>query len=123
MRRVRSKDTKPEMTVRRLLYGMGYRYRVHYKKLPGHPDIAFIGRRKLIFVHGCFWHRHSGCSLARLPKSRRSFWLPKLEGNKERDNRILEELRAGGWDVHIVWECETKDCEQLAQQLRDFLDR
>ena len=87
MSRVRGKDTKPELLVRRLVHGMGYRYRLHRRDLPGTPDLVFPGRRKVIFVHGCFWHRHPdpACKLARLPKSRTDFWLPKLEGNRARD--------------------------------------
>ena len=124
MARVRNKDTKPEFRVRRLVTAMGYRYRLHYKKVPGHPDLAFPGRRKAIFVHGCFWHRHPSatCPLARLPKSRLDFWLPKLEGNRARDLRKEAELLARGWEVHIVWECELRDEESLVRNLRHFLE-
>lgn len=121
MARVRSKDTKPEMLVRRLVHGLGYRYRLHDKRLPGTPDMVFTGRKKVIFVHGCFWHRHPGCPLARLPKSRLDFWLPKLEGNRERDLRQLEALRAKGWEPMIIWECEVKDLDSLIQKLHGFL--
>lgn len=121
MARVRSKDTKPEMRVRRLLHALGYRYRLHDRKLPGHPDLVFKGRRKVIFVHGCFWHRHDGCGLARLPKSRLDFWLPKLEGNRLRDARKLEELDQLGWTSLVIWECELKDMNLLEKRLKTFL--
>lgn len=121
MARVRSKDTKPETLVRRLVHGLGYRYRLHDKRLPGTPDMVFTGRKKVIFVHGCFWHRHPECPLARLPKSRLDFWLPKLEGNRERDLRQLEALRAKGWEPMIIWECEIKDLDSLIQKLHGFL--
>ena len=124
MARVRNKDTTPELRVRRLVSAMGYRYRLHYKKVPGHPDLAFPGRRKAIFVHGCFWHRHPdpACPLARLPKSRLEFWLPKLEGNRARDLRKEAELRERKWEVHVVWECQLRDEESLRQTLRLFLE-
>lgn len=119
---VRSKNTKPEMRVRRLVYSMGYRYRLHDKRLPGKPDLAFIGKKKAIFVHGCFWHRHEGCVLARLPKSRLEFWEPKLEANRTRDLRKQAELEVMGWQVMIVWECEMKNEDDLAKRLREFLE-
>ncbi|QRN94566.1 DNA mismatch endonuclease Vsr [Archangium violaceum] len=124
MARVRNKDTTPELRVRRLVSSMGYRYRLHYKKVPGHPDLAFPGRSKAVFVHGCFWHRHPdpACPLARLPKSRLDFWLPKLEGNRARDLRKERELKELGWDVHVVWECQLRDEESLREDLRLFLD-
>ena len=87
MGRVKGKDTKPELAVRRLVYGLGFRYRLHSARLPGKPDLALARLRSVIFVHGCFWHRHSGCALCRMPKSRRDFWEPKLEGNRKRDSR------------------------------------
>jgi DNA mismatch endonuclease (patch repair protein) len=125
MRRIRSKDTRPEMVVRRLLFRMGYRYRVHLARLPGRPDIGFVGRRKLIFVHGCFWHQHPGanCSDARLPKSRLQYWLPKLQRTCQRDAEHLRDLRAGGWNTLVIWECETRDQPQLARKLSLFLDK
>lgn len=100
---------------------MGYRYRLHERQLPGKPDLVFSRRRMAIFVHGCFWHRHPECKLARLPKSRRDFWIPKLEGNRERDLRNQKELRNLGWAVHIVWECEVRDTETLRKRLKSFL--
>ncbi|MGA7733562.1 MAG: very short patch repair endonuclease [Chloroflexia bacterium] len=123
MSRVRNKDTKPEMRVRRLVHSMGYRYRLHAPSLPGQPDLAFPSRRKVIFVHGCFWHRHddSNCHLARLPKSRLDFWVPKLEGNKVRDREKQDKLRALGWDVLVVWECQIGDMLALGDRIRAFL--
>ena len=120
---VRSEDTKPEMAVRRLVHGMGYRYRLHCRDLPGKPDLVFRSRRAVVFVHGCFWHRHEDCPLARLPKSKVEFWTVKLEGNRERDARKVAALKEAGWRVLVVWECELKDKELLAQRLRCFLDR
>jgi DNA mismatch endonuclease (patch repair protein) len=119
---VRSTDTGPEMRVRRLLHGMGYRYRLHRRDLPGTPDLVFPGRRAVVLVHGCFWHRHEGCALARLPKSRKDFWVPKLEGNKARDARKVAALKDAGWRVFVVWECETKNLDALAVGLRRFLE-
>lgn len=124
MARVRGRDTGPELIVRRALHKMGYRYRLHKKSLPGRPDIVFGKRRKVIFVHGCFWHRHDDpqCKLARLPKSRLDFWEPKLTSNVTRDGRNQGELRALGWDVLVVWECEVRHSEQLENKLRQFLE-
>jgi DNA mismatch endonuclease (patch repair protein) len=119
---VRGKDTKPEWRVRRLAHGLGYRYRLHRRDLPGTPDLVFAGRRKVIFVHGCFWHRHKGCALARLPKSRGDFWVPKLEGNAERDARNLRALRRLGWSVLTIWECQSRDTARLTTRMRRFLD-
>lgn len=121
MQSVKSKNTKPELTVRRLLHAMGYRYRLHRKDLPGKPDIAFIGRRKAIFVHGCFWHWH-GCDKGQLPKSRLAYWKPKLAENVKRDRTKVEQLEALGWDVLVVWQCELKDAGALAARLQDFVD-
>jgi DNA mismatch endonuclease (patch repair protein) len=122
MARVRSTNTRPEMLVRKLVHGMGYRYRLHVRNLPGCPDIVFRKRARVIFVHGCFWHRHTGCALARLPKSRLDFWVPKLEGNKTRDETNKRELRRMGWKVLTVWECELKWPARLANRVRRFLD-
>ena len=122
MARVRGRDTGPERRVRSVLTALGFRYRLHYSKLPGRPDIAFPGRRKVIWVHGCFWHRHPGCALARLPKSRLDFWKPKLEGNRSRDLRNEADVRAAGWDALVVWECELSDESALVMRLRSFLD-
>jgi DNA mismatch endonuclease (patch repair protein) len=124
MSRIRATNSKPELMVRRLLHGGGYRYRLHVKDLPGRPDIVFRKRRAVIFVHGCFWHRHSDptCKLARLPKSRLDFWLPKLEGNRGRDINNIAHLEAMGWRVLLVWECELRDREQLGNRLRRFIE-
>lgn len=121
MRSVKSKNTGPEMTVRRLLHAMGFRYRLHRKDLPGRPDIVFPSRRKIIFVHGCFWHAH-GCSKGRPPKSRLDYWLPKLEQNANRDRTKIEQPAAAGWDVLVVWQCELKELEDLTTRLQDFVD-
>ncbi len=120
MSRVRSKNTKVELRVRRLVHSMGFRYRLHSKTLPGHPDMVFAGRRKVIFVHGCFWHRHENCG--RLPKSRLDFWLPKLEANKERDAAAQRLLSDMGWKFLVVWECQTKDIDELRKNLKTFLE-
>ena len=122
MSRIRGKDTKPEMRVRRLVHGLGYRYRLHARELPGHPDLVFRPRRKAIFVHGCFWHRHAGCSANHIPKTRTQYWRAKLDGNVERDRRNEAALRAEGWGVLVIWECETKgDAHHLARRIRAFL--
>jgi len=120
MSRIRGADTKPEMAVRRLVHAMGYRYRLHRGDLPGRPDMVFARRRKVIFVHGCFWHRHPApnCPLARLPKSRLDFWRPKLEANRERDLRNEEELRAQGWDALVIWECQLRQRARLEEEIR-----
>lgn len=120
MARIGSKHTAPELTVRRLLHGLGYRFRLHRRDLPGKPDIVLPGRRKAIFVHGCFWHAH-GCKIGQRPKSRPDFWLPKLARNQARDLANVENLRAAGWEVDVVWQCEIKDLEVLKQRLHSFL--
>jgi DNA mismatch endonuclease, patch repair protein len=107
MRRIRSKDTTPELMVRRLLYRLGYRYRLHYTKLPGKPDIVFPGRRKVIFVHGCFWHAHQ-CRIAHQPRTKLYYWSPKLARNVERDARNQAALLSLGWETFAVWECQTR---------------
>ena len=121
MRRVRSVDTTPEMRVRRLVYGMGYRYRLHAKDLPGSPDLAFRGRKKAVFVHGCYWHRHPGCRRASTPTTRRDYWQAKFDRNVARDAKAQAALEADGWSVLIVWECETKDEGALRETLASFL--
>lgn len=122
MSRIRSKDTKPEMRVRKLLHRLGYRFRIHRRDLPGAPDIVFPGRQKVLFVHGCFWHAHEGCKVSNIPKSRTSFWQSKFARNKQRDVANGAQLMADGWDVHTIWECETKDEQALARQLGRYLD-
>lgn len=123
MRRIRSKNTVPEMAVRRLVHGMGYRYRLHRRDIPGKPDLAFPGRRKVIFIHGCFWHQHPGCREGRPPRSNAAYWLPKLERNQWRDKAALEQLSASGWQALVVWECETKDVDALIERVRVFLEQ
>jgi len=124
MSNIRAKGMKPEMIVRRLVHSMGYRYRLHRKDLPGKPDLVFPGRRKVIFVHGCFWHQHDdpACKIARVPQSNRDYWIPKLERNAARDAQHQAELRARGWDALVIWECELKDEEALRSKLIRFLD-
>lgn len=119
---VRSRDTGPELFVRRLIYGMGYRYRLHATELPGRPDITLRSRRKVVFVHGCFWHGHDGCPLARVPKSRVAFWQAKFATNKTRDARVMEELRALGYRALTIWECELANVTNLRRKLKRFLD-
>lgn len=122
MSAVRGRNTKPEMIVRRLLHSMNYRYRLHRKNLPGSPDIVFGSRRKAIFVHGCFWHRHPGCSKATSPKTRSEFWTEKFDRNVERDRQVERRLADMNWRSLVVWECETRSPEVLAPRLRAFLD-
>lgn len=122
MSRVRGKDTGPEMRLRRLVHGMGYRYRLHVRDLPGKPDLVFASRKAVIFMHGCFWHRHEGCKLARMPKSRLAFWKNKLETNRLRDEENQRRLHALGWRYLVVWECQLKDMEALAMRIRSFLN-
>lgn len=120
MAAVRSKDTQPEMLVRRLVHKMGFRYRLHRADLPGKPDLVFVAKRKIIFVNGCFWHQH-GCKFSHLPKSNISYWAPKLERNRSRDARHLEELSAAGWQCLVLWECELANSIVLAERIRRFL--
>lgn len=121
MSKVRGKDTGPEMKVRRLIHGMGYRYRLHVGKLPGRPDLVFPGRRKVIFVHGCFWHRHACKAGKSTPASRAKYWLRKFERNRERDARNVNDLKRAGWKVLVVWECMTKDRKKLESRLARYL--
>lgn len=109
MRGIRSKGTSPERAVRSHLHALGLRYRLHAHDLPGSPDIVFRSKKVAIFVHGCYWHRHESCRLAYIPKSRKAFWESKFQANVERDRRVLKELRAMGWTVIVVWECEVRD--------------
>jgi DNA mismatch endonuclease, patch repair protein len=120
MSRIRGKDTAPEMAVRSLAHTMGYRFRVHYQGLPGTPDLAFPGRTKAIFVHGCFWHGHK-CKKTKMPKSRTDYWGPKILANRARDTRKLRAIRRRGWNALVVWECETKNIAKLSGKLRRFL--
>lgn len=121
MSRIRSADTKPEMAVRRIVYGMGYRYRLHLGDLPGKPDLVFRGRKMVIFVHGCFWHQH-GCRQYRQPRSNRSFWQPKLARNKMRDAEVRRELRRIGWREMVIWECQIKKQPNLQSRIKRFLE-
>ena len=120
MARIGSKNTAPEIIVRRVLFAMGYRFRLHRSDLPGKPDIVFAGRRKAIFVHGCFWHAH-GCRIGRPPKSRQEFWLAKLRRNAERDRENEQALWRQGWNVLTIWQCETKELSVLRNKLKSFL--
>lgn len=122
MGRIHQKDTAPEKRVRSFLHAHGYRYRLHDDRLPGKPDIVFPAKRKVVFVHGCFWHLHSGCPNVRFPKSRLDFWKPKLEGNVARDRECLEKLQDLGWDSLVIWECDTSNEELLKERLLPFLD-
>jgi DNA mismatch endonuclease (patch repair protein) len=122
MARVRSKNSRPEMVVRKIVFAMGHRYRLHARALPGCPDLVFRGKRKVIFVHGCFWHRHANCALARMPKSRLDFWTSKLEGNRKRDKRNKRVLSREGWKVLTIWECQLRDAVLLESRIRRFLD-
>jgi DNA mismatch endonuclease, patch repair protein len=122
MSRIRGKDTGPEWQVRKLVHGMGYRYRLHASDLPGRPDLVFRNRGKVMFVHGCFWHSHEDCKLARVPKSRRDFWVPKLAANKKRDARAIRALRATGWKVLVIWECQLSKKTVLRRRIQRFLE-
>ncbi|TIR14705.1 MAG: DNA mismatch endonuclease Vsr [Mesorhizobium sp.] len=122
MANIRSRHTRPELVVRRLLHGMGYRYRLHHKKLPGRPDIVFVKRRKVIFVHGCFWHNHEGCSFAHVPKTRPDYWQAKFEYNRSRDKLNRAQLESEGWKVLVIWECDINERALLATRVRAFLD-
>jgi DNA mismatch endonuclease (patch repair protein) len=121
MRAVQGKDTAPELTVRRLAHSMGYRYRLHRKDLPGKPDMAFPGRRKIIFIHGCFWHGHECARGARVPKINREYWIEKIGRNQMRDRKTLDALSRSGWQTLVLWECELKDQKRLRRRLQDFL--
>jgi DNA mismatch endonuclease (patch repair protein) len=123
MRRIRSKNTSPELAVRQLLRGLGFTgYRIHRKELPGKPDVVFIGRKKAIMIHGCFWHGHDCKEGRREPKSNRGYWLPKIERNRERDAQHLAELVRLGWSVLTVWECELRDTMTLSLKLAAFME-
>jgi DNA mismatch endonuclease (patch repair protein) len=121
MAAIKGKDTKPELLVRRAAHALGYRFRLHRRDLPGSPDLVFPGRRKVIFVHGCYWHRHQGCRLAYVPKSNQEFWLAKFQANHARDQWALADLVATGWDPLVVWECETGDAAGLRDRIASHL--
>ena len=124
MAAIRSANTKPELIVRRLVFSLGYRYRLHARDLPGKPDLVFRNRRKVIFVHGCFWHLHpdAPCLDSRKPKSNKSYWGPKLARNVARDAQHVAALKADGWKVLVIWDCETKARDPLTKRLTKFLD-
>lgn len=121
MSRVRGRHTKPEVAVRRIVFGLGYRYRLHDSKLPGKPDLVLARHRKTIFVHGCFWHGHRGCRYGKLPKSRTHFWKEKITGNRARDRRTIRKLEKLEWKTLIIWQCELKRPEKLVRKIDDFL--
>jgi len=122
MAKVRSKDTKPEMVVRRLIYSLGYRYRLHRKDLPGKPDLVFYQRKKVIFIHGCFWHEHNCRAGLKKPKSNQDYWIPKLRRNVQRDKENRDLLVKLGWKVLIIWECELKNKESLTETIKSFFN-
>ena len=121
MSRVRSKDTAPELAVRRTAHALGYRFRLHRKDLPGKPDLIFPKSRIAIFVHGCFCHQHPGCLKATIPRTRSEFWQAKLERNVERDAAAVRKLEALGWTVEVIWECDTNDTTALRKRLQRLL--
>ena len=121
MRAIRARDTKPELIVRRLIHRLGYRYRLHQRSLPGCPDLVFGGRMKVIFVNGCFWHRHTCRKGRSTPATRRSFWRKKLEGNHRRDRANNRALNRRGWRVFTVWECQVGNLHRLGKRVRQFL--
>jgi len=121
MRAVRSKNTGPELVLRRLLSEMGYRYRLHNSFLPGKPDVSFGRRKKVIFLHGCFWHQHAGCEKSGVPKSNLSYWKPKLRRNVERDRQVRRALRKLGWRLMVIWQCSLRNESAIRYRLRQFL--
>jgi DNA mismatch endonuclease (patch repair protein) len=121
MSRIKSRDTNPERTVRSILHRLGYRFRLHVSSLPGRPDIVLPKWRQVILVHGCFWHRHKGCTFAYTPKSRIRFWLKKFEDNVKRDAICASRLRRAGWHVAVVWECQTVDAGRLGARLQRLI--
>ena len=124
MSQVKSKDTKPELLVRKFVFSKGFRYRVNYKKLPGKPDIVFVAKKKVIFIHGCFWHGHKGCSYATIPKTRTAWWETKINGTKERDLKNAKALKAEGWKILNVFECDLKSAkrEKMLDKILKFLE-
>lgn len=118
---IRGQNTKPEMIVRSIAHRLGYRFRLHRRDLPGSPDLVFPARKKTVFVHGCFWHSHDGCRFAYKPKSNVEFWESKLRKNRERDIRVKGELECMGWDVLVIWECETVDNDLVVSRLQGYI--
>jgi DNA mismatch endonuclease (patch repair protein) len=123
MARIRSQNTSPELTLRKLIHGLGYRFRLHRNDLPGRPDLVFPSRKKVIFVHGCFWHQHGECREGRVPGSRLEYWGPKLRRNQERDSLAQSSLKQQGWRYLVVWECELKDEAAASHRVTQFLGR
>ena len=121
MSRIKGKNTLPELTVRRLAHKLGYRFRLHVRQLSGSPDLVFPSRRKVIFVHGCFWHGHPGCRAATIPSTRPEFWRNKINATKDRDRRALRDLAITGWDILVVWECELRLLPDVAVRIVRFL--
>ncbi|PZQ96722.1 MAG: very short patch repair endonuclease [Cereibacter sphaeroides] len=122
MSQVRQKNTGPELVLRKALHALGYRYRLHRRDLPGSPDIVFPSKRKVIFVHGCFWHGHT-CRYGKLPRSRVDYWQQKIETNKERDRLVFTLLNEAGWVAFVVWQCELRELEGILASVTEFLDR
>jgi DNA mismatch endonuclease, patch repair protein len=122
MAKVHGKDTHPEIVVRKLVHALGFRFRLHRKDLPGSPDLVFPSRQKVIFVHGCFWHRHKRCKRATTPKTRFDFWQKKFEANISRDQRNLNALSKAGWESLVVWECSLRDIDRASEMLLHFLN-
>jgi len=121
MGKVNSKNTGPELIVRKILHRLKYRFRLHKKNLPGNPDIVLPKHKKIIFVHGCFWHGHENCSKGRLPKTNQQYWQDKIISNRKRDLKAIEELNKLGWKVLVVWSCQIKNQEQLENHITQFL--
>jgi DNA mismatch endonuclease, patch repair protein len=121
MSRIKGRDTKPELIVRKMISAMGYRYRLYRKDLPGKPDIVFVSKRKVIFIHGCYWHGHN-CKKGKLPKSNISFWKDKIETNKVRDKKNIRELKLLGWTVLTIWQCQLKKTLAVCKRIVDFLE-
>lgn len=121
MSRIKDRDTKPEIFVRRLIFNAGYRYRINVKKLPGSPDVVFKSKKKIIFIHGCFWHQH-GCNNYRMPHSKLDYWLPKLKRNVERDKDNIARLKEEGWSILVIWECEIINSIQISEKIISFLE-
>jgi len=121
MQAVKSKNTAPEMRLRKMLHAQGYRYRLHRRDLPGCPDLVFPGRKKIVFVHGCFWHGHDCARGARAPKTNQDYWLPKIARNRARDAASVAALASAGWQVLTIWECELRDDEEVRRRVTTFL--
>lgn len=128
MSRIRGKDTKPELLVRRFLHSKGFRYRLHSKNLPGKPDIVLPKYKTVIFIHGCFWHGHEHCAYYVIPKTRTEWWIEKINGNISRDKKVMDDLKGMGWKVSTIWECQLKQnnrdssLDTLVQQIKNMKD-